>query len=234
MIASAVRSQKEEALKALYSKYGGRVEVAVVDDLAGGDLTDALRGVSALIHVASPRPGHNETRALIDVSTLSSCPLTHEETHLNTLIGCRQWNVIRQAADAGIEHISFTGSIGAFGNLAEPVVEAPFTEKYWNSYTEEQAFTSQHPMLPYLVSKKLAEQTLWKLADKYPKLNLTTGKPPVSSCVDPLKGFSPPFQSAQLLSSVHSLKTSSSPQVMSRGSAHLSWPIILSTDQRPC
>ena len=65
-------------------------------------------------------------------------------------------NVIRQTADAGIKHISFTGSIGAFAELAEPVIKAPVTDKDWNSYAEEQAFTSPHPMMPYLVSKKFA------------------------------------------------------------------------------
>ena len=80
VIASAVRSPKKEALKAVYSKYGDRVEIVVVDDLANGDFTDALRGVSALIHVASPLPGRDETRALIDVSTLYLFVFAHTMT----------------------------------------------------------------------------------------------------------------------------------------------------------
>ena len=46
-----VRSPKAEALRTAYSK------VVAVDDLTKGDFTDALRGVSALIHVVSPLPG---------------------------------------------------------------------------------------------------------------------------------------------------------------------------------
>ena len=71
MIASIVRSPKVEALKATYSKYGDRVEIVVADDIINGDFTDVLRGASALIHVASPLPGRDETEALINVSTLS-------------------------------------------------------------------------------------------------------------------------------------------------------------------
>ena len=133
----------------------------------------------------------------------------------------------------GIEHISFTGSIGAFTGLAEPVFKGPVTDKDWNPYTEEEAFTSQHPMVPYLVSKKLAEQALWRLADEYPELNLVTGESPsVIPRVDPLKRFSSPFQSAQPLLSVRSPKISSSPQATSQGSALLSWSIISLLDRR--
>ena len=124
---------------------------------------------------------------------------TYHDTHstpLQNAVG-GALNVIRQAADAGIKHISFTGSIGAFAELAEAVIRAPVTEKDWNPYAEEQAFTSPHPMMPYLVSKKFAEQALWKLVDEYPNLNLTTSKPPsVSSCADPLERFSSSIHSA--------------------------------------
>ena len=108
-------------------------------------------------------------------------------------------NVIRQAADAGVKYISFTGSLSAFTDLAEPVLKIPVTDKDWNSYAEEQAFTSPHSMMPYFVSKKLAEQALWKLADEYPDLNITTSKPPVSSCADLLEHFCSSIQSASLL-----------------------------------
>ena len=76
-IHSVVRSPKAEALKTAYSKYEGKVEIVVVDDLIKGDFTDALRGVSALIHVASPVPGRDETKALIDVSPLSAYAFAH-------------------------------------------------------------------------------------------------------------------------------------------------------------
>jgi len=38
-----MRSLKAEALKEAHSKYGDRIEIAVVDDLVSGDFTDALR-----------------------------------------------------------------------------------------------------------------------------------------------------------------------------------------------
>jgi len=43
------------ACDAVYGK--GRVEVIVVDDVATGDFTEALKDITAVIHVASPLPG---------------------------------------------------------------------------------------------------------------------------------------------------------------------------------
>ena len=79
-IYSAVRSPKAETLKTAYSEYEGKVEIVVVDDLIKGDFTDTLHGVSALIHVASPGPGRDKTKALIDVSTSPAYAFAHMTT----------------------------------------------------------------------------------------------------------------------------------------------------------
>jgi len=49
-----VRSRKADTLRKSYVKYGDRVDIVVVEDLVKGDFTDALKGVSAVIHVATP------------------------------------------------------------------------------------------------------------------------------------------------------------------------------------
>ena len=66
---SLVRAGKFEAVKASYIKYGDRVDIAVIDDLITGDFTDVLKGVHAVIHVATPLPGRQDLQATIDVST---------------------------------------------------------------------------------------------------------------------------------------------------------------------
>lgn len=67
---STVRSGKYAQYKQSFSNiYGGDAEVVVVDDLIRGDFTDALQGVDALIHVASPLPGRGDPDYTIDVSS---------------------------------------------------------------------------------------------------------------------------------------------------------------------
>jgi len=64
------RSRKADALKKVYAKYGDKVDIVVVEDLITGDFTDALKGVSAVIHVATPIPGREELSAVLEVGHL--------------------------------------------------------------------------------------------------------------------------------------------------------------------
>jgi hypothetical protein len=54
----------------LYAKYGDKVDIVVVEDLVKGDFTDALKGVSAVIHVATPIPGREELKDILEVGHL--------------------------------------------------------------------------------------------------------------------------------------------------------------------
>jgi len=62
-----VRSQKAAALRKAYDKHGDKVDIVVVEDLVRGDFTDALKGVSAVIHVATPTPGREELKDILEV-----------------------------------------------------------------------------------------------------------------------------------------------------------------------
>ena len=64
------RSRKADALKKVYAKYGDKVDIAIVEDLITGDFTDALKGVSAVIHAATPIPGHEELKDILEVGHL--------------------------------------------------------------------------------------------------------------------------------------------------------------------
>jgi len=64
------RSKKADALKKVYAKYSDKVDIVVIEDLIKGDFTDALKGVSAVIHVATPIPGHEELRDILEVGHL--------------------------------------------------------------------------------------------------------------------------------------------------------------------
>ena len=54
----------------MYAKYGDKVDIVVIEDLIKGDFTDALKGVSAVIHVATPLPGREELKDILEVGHL--------------------------------------------------------------------------------------------------------------------------------------------------------------------
>ncbi|KAJ6590853.1 hypothetical protein B0H10DRAFT_2091738 [Mycena sp. CBHHK59/15] len=57
-VRGTVRSvSKGRAVQQGYSHLGDRFQFAVVEDLVTGDLTEALKDISAVIHVASPFTG---------------------------------------------------------------------------------------------------------------------------------------------------------------------------------
>lgn len=65
-----VRSRKADALRKAYAKYGDKVDIVVIEDLARGDFTEALKGVSAVIHTATAVPGREELKDILEVG----CP----------------------------------------------------------------------------------------------------------------------------------------------------------------
>jgi len=65
-----VRSRKADALRKVYAKYGDKVDIVVIEDLIKGDFTDALKDVSAVIHVATAIPGREELKDVLEVGHL--------------------------------------------------------------------------------------------------------------------------------------------------------------------
>lgn len=64
-----MRTPKVSKIQEKYDQvYGaGRVEVTGIDDIVEGDFTAALKGVDAIIHVASPLPGKTDAETNINV-----------------------------------------------------------------------------------------------------------------------------------------------------------------------
>jgi len=154
-----VRSRKADSLKKAYAKHGDKVDIVVVEDLVKGDFTDALKGVSAVIQTATPGPGRENLKDILEI----------------TIEGAL--NIVRQAVTAGVKHISFVGTVGALLDFTNPVIKAPLTDKDWNSLREDVALASGNATLVYTVAKTQAEQALWKFAEAHPELNLTTISP---------------------------------------------------------
>ncbi|KAJ7692691.1 hypothetical protein B0H17DRAFT_1159593 [Mycena rosella] len=92
---SAARGAKADSLKSIYANYGDRFETVKITDIAHDKFPEALVGVDAVIHLASPLPGQLEPTALL---------ATAIDGTLNTVV---------QAERAGIKRIVVTSSIAS-------------------------------------------------------------------------------------------------------------------------
>jgi len=125
-----------------------------ISDIATGEFPEALKGVDAIIHTASPLP----SRASGDVILKGAVEGTT--------------NIIRQAQKAGIKKLVVTSSIASVANP-----QRSFTDKDWNPVTKEDALKGSD-MDTYSASKTLAEQALWEFAAQHKDLDITTLNPP--------------------------------------------------------
>ncbi|KAF8640213.1 hypothetical protein AX16_010110 [Volvariella volvacea WC 439] len=161
-VRGTARGARIEALRASLGTKYPLLEVVQVDDIVTGDLTDALKGVHAVIHVASPLAGRKSP----------------EETLNSAIDGTL--NVLRQVNQAGIKKVVLTSSWGTTVTPGSNVLTGTvFTEADWGSVTREQVSSGdQNPMAAYLASKILAEQAAWKFAEETPGFDLATINPP--------------------------------------------------------
>ncbi|KAH8100073.1 NAD-P-binding protein [Cristinia sonorae] len=161
-----VRSGKLSASRDAFSVYGDAVEIVPLDDLAGGDFTDVLQGVNAVIHVAAPMTEPNVERAL-EVAVDGSL------------------NVLRQAEKAGITNFAYVSSIVAvttrflFGDYS-PLSDNENSMKEWSPITKEEILNKKDAdvFTIYIAEKVLSEKAVWEFAEQHPHIELTTVNPP--------------------------------------------------------
>ena len=63
---SVARGKKAEALRVLYAD-NHSIEIVEISDIVHGQFQDALVGVDAVIHTASPLPGRAKPQEMLDV-----------------------------------------------------------------------------------------------------------------------------------------------------------------------
>ncbi|KAF8228801.1 NAD(P)-binding protein [Tricholoma matsutake] len=135
------------------------LEFSQVDDLIDGDLTEALKGVSAIIHVASPTPGRASVQHTLDSAKEGTL------------------HILREALKAGIERVVVTTTIGTFlaPDFGPAFTGQTFTSKDWSHASEEEAKEpGRSPFYVYLSSKYLAERALWEFVKAHPQLDVVT------------------------------------------------------------
>ncbi|KAG6889933.1 hypothetical protein C0995_013457 [Termitomyces sp. Mi166 len=150
-VRGTLRGGTIENFKAAISHKFPSLEVVQVDDVATADLTDALQGIDAIIHVAVPLPfGGSGPKENLSIAV---------EGYVN---------VLRQAVKAGISKVVITGSWSA-------------TIDHWGDATEEEFLSGKHadnPMWIYAAAKTLGERAAWKFAANEPSLDLSIIIPP--------------------------------------------------------
>jgi len=174
---------KADGVKKLFNNKA--VDLVEVADIAESDLTEAMKGVTAVMHVASPYHFkiNDAKKDMLDPAVKGTT------------------NVLEYALKAGIKHVVITSSFAAVTNLLAggPFRDYTYTADDWNPATVEQACEPGRPgPFIYSASKKLAEKAAWSFQQQHQEMAITTINPPMI--------YGPPIQATN---SAEELNTSS-------------------------
>ncbi|KAF8647170.1 hypothetical protein AX16_007000 [Volvariella volvacea WC 439] len=153
-VRGAVRSPKLSKIKKDYANVKA-FEAVEISDIVHGQFSNALQGVYAVIHIATPLPGRTSAEELFQVALEGSL------------------NVLQQAEKAGVKKIVFTSSLAAVTNP-----DLSFTDQDWCPVTKEDALVSTDTFTVYSAAKAHAEKAVWAWAEEHPHVEVATVVPP--------------------------------------------------------
>ncbi|KAH9487405.1 Ketoreductase azaE [Psilocybe cubensis] len=157
-VRGTVRSQeKAEETKKIFSSYGDRLELLIIEDLTqDGALDDAVKGIDAIEHTASPGPGH-----LPDEDPY--------EIYINPAVQ-GTLSILNSILKNGsqVKRVVITSSLAA---MMRPI-DGPtvLDENDWgDEYVRivETQGKSASPMEKYYASKTLSERAAWDFCEKH-------------------------------------------------------------------
>ncbi|KAI0063492.1 NAD(P)-binding protein, partial [Artomyces pyxidatus] len=161
-VRASARSGKVNYVKEGSASYGDQLEVVAVDELATGDLTEALKGVKAVVHVAAPLPSGQGPEVLVNGAVEGTL------------------NVFRQGYAAGVRKFVVTNSIVTTFDPLNLDTITQITDKTWNPSTREAALSGHYPAgFVYAAAKTLAEKEVWAFADAHKDADITGLNPPL-------------------------------------------------------
>ncbi|KAK0470563.1 hypothetical protein IW261DRAFT_1008152 [Armillaria novae-zelandiae] len=164
-VRGTVRSpSKAKEVRTFWSSYGDRFDTAIVPDLIDGDFTEALKGISAVIHVASPffRSVNDPRKDLLDPARQGTV------------------KVLEACLKQGVRRVVVTGSIAAVIDPTKGGVwrDYTYTAEDWDPLTYDQAVSGALPGIAvYAVSKKVAEEAAFEFAREHPEMHVTVMSP---------------------------------------------------------
>ncbi|KAI0266720.1 hypothetical protein BC834DRAFT_110399 [Gloeopeniophorella convolvens] len=159
-VRACVRTAKVSCVEDSWHTYGDQLEVVAVDDLAAADLTEALEGVSAILHVAAPLASAGPPDAIISGAVEGTL------------------NIVRQAYAAGVRKFVVTSTLLTAFDPLNPTSIARIAPDSWNPASLAHAQAGTHgPAYTYAAAKTRAERALWAFADAHPDADVTTLNP---------------------------------------------------------
>ncbi|TFK26957.1 NAD(P)-binding protein [Coprinopsis marcescibilis] len=140
------------------------IEFVQIDDISTADFTEALKGVYAVIHVASPLAGRASAEETLNAAVDGTLNVLTQAEKL----GITKFVVTASSADC----IDYTKSATpGFANLN-------FTEKDWGVTSREVAIANAaNAFFVYSASKTLAEKAVWEFAKHHPHVDVATVLP---------------------------------------------------------
>ncbi|KAK7436888.1 hypothetical protein VKT23_018909 [Stygiomarasmius scandens] len=162
-VRGTVRPSRVESIRATVIAKYPNLDVVPVEDVAEDDLSNALKGVDAVIHVPPMIP---PTKASPDETI--------------TAIKNATLNVLRQAKEAGVTKVVITSSwattVNPVGDVSKAFTDVTFTGADWGQVDEDAIFKSgtPNPMIGYFASKIMEEKAAWEYAEKHPEIDLST------------------------------------------------------------
>jgi hypothetical protein len=177
---STARGDKVAQLKQKLARFGDKLEVVDVPDIAKG--TFPLEGVDAVMHTASPLETCRKFRMLEWFSLCFSLRNFWKTRCQGAIQG--SINVIRQTHAAGIKRFIYTSSIVA----THPDGPNAFTDKGMCSFGFSHAYFPIYLLgwtdtklekdlwKTYAVSKTVAERAVWEFGEKHTELDITVCK----------------------------------------------------------
>ncbi|KAI0305657.1 hypothetical protein B0F90DRAFT_1916110 [Multifurca ochricompacta] len=141
-VRASARTPKVNIVKEGWLSYGHKFEVVAVDDLATGDLTDALKGVGAIVHVAAPLAMAGPPDVVISVRVFRPChTITLPSFTDTTLSGAVDGtlNVLKQGYAAGVRKFVVTSSISTAFDVLDVKSTVQANRNSWNPASVELA-----------------------------------------------------------------------------------------------
>ncbi|GFF74580.1 hypothetical protein CNMCM6936_006523 [Aspergillus lentulus] len=156
-----------ERVKSRYPQFADQLSFSIVPDIAEpGAFNEAVKGVSGVIHTASP--------FILDV----------EDNERDLLQPAIQGtlNVVKAIAEYAptVRRVVLTSSFAAILDLTQGLRPAyRYTEQDWNPCTYETAKETSNASIAYCASKAFAERSLWDwVAEQKPGFSVVTICPP--------------------------------------------------------
>ncbi|KAI0294334.1 NAD-P-binding protein [Multifurca ochricompacta] len=160
-VRGAVRSKNVSRISKSYESFGERFTTTVIEDLATSDLSEAIKGVDAIIHVASPLANAGSPEVILEVYCC-----------LGTT------RVLEAALAADVKKLVITASMASLISLNDFWRDIRINETAHNPDKYEDAFKPGATSLTvYSVSKALADRAAGDFKRDHPEFDITTIHP---------------------------------------------------------